>query len=135
MQADAARKLAFNVGHHRLEHVLHRGVRRRLAEQLAIDVKQSPWILIGGASQHHAVDVVKMAPSLAEAGDAAIDDNRQFRQSGLQPIDPVVVERRTSRFSFGDSPLSQALRAWTISASAPAATTPRASASSAVSGS
>ena len=28
-----------------------------------------------------------------------------------------------SRFSFGDNPLSQALRAWTISASAPAATT------------
>ncbi len=36
-----------------------------------------------------------------------------------------------SRFSFGDNPLSQALRACTISASAPAAITPRASASSA----
>src|ERR1700738_1568658 len=31
-----------------------------------------------------------------------------------------------SRFSFGDNPLSQALRACTISASAPAATTARA---------
>jgi hypothetical protein len=40
-----------------------------------------------------------------------------------------------SRFSFGDNPLSQALRACTISASAPAAITPRASTSSASSGS
>ena len=40
-----------------------------------------------------------------------------------------------SRFSLGDRPLSQALRACTISASQPAATTPRASVSSATSGS
>ena len=94
MQADAAREFAFDVGHHRLERVLHGRVRRRLAEQFAIDVEQSPRLLIGGASQHHAVDVVEMAPRLVEAGDAAIDDNGLFRQSGLQPIDPVIVERR-----------------------------------------
>ncbi len=37
MQPRALRELVLDVGHHRLEHVLHGRVRRRLAEQLGID--------------------------------------------------------------------------------------------------
>src|SRR6185437_12408233 len=72
MQPDAAGEFAFDVGQHRLEHVLHGRMRWLLAEQLAIDRKQSPWFLIGGASQHHAVDAVEMALRLLQTRDAAI---------------------------------------------------------------
>ena len=38
--------------------------------------------------------MVEMLLGLGEAGDAAIDDDGHIGQRGLQPIDPVVIERR-----------------------------------------
>ena len=94
MQPRAPRELVLDIGHHRLEHVLHRGVRRGLAEQLGIDRQQPPRLLIGRPPQHHAIDMVEMRLRLGKAGDAAIDDDGHVGQRGLQPVDPVVVERR-----------------------------------------
>ena len=94
MQPRALREFALDVGHHRLEHVLHGRVRRGLAEQFGIDRQQPPRLLIGGAPQHDAIDMSEMRLRLVEAGDAAIDDDGHIGHRGLQPIDPVVVERR-----------------------------------------
>ena len=94
MQSRALRELVLDIGHHRLENVLHGRVRRSLAEQLGIRRQQSPRLLIGRAPQHHAVDVNKMPLGLAEAGDAAIDDDGHVGHGSLQPVDPIVVERR-----------------------------------------
>src|SRR5258708_31494027 len=56
--------------------------------------KQPPWLLIGCAPQHDAVDKAEMVFGLGKACDAAIDDDAHSRQRGLEPIYPVVVERR-----------------------------------------
>ena len=60
MQPRALRELILDIGDHRLEHAFHRGVRRRLAEQFGIGLQQPPRLVIGRASQHHAVDMGKV---------------------------------------------------------------------------
>ena len=94
MQPRALRELILDIGHHRLEHVLHRGVRRRLAEQFRIGRQQPPRVMIGRAAEHHAIDMSKVRLRLGEIGDAAIDDDGHIGHRCLQPVDPVVVERR-----------------------------------------
>ncbi len=94
MQPRALRKLILDVWHDSLEHVLHRRMWRRLAEYFGIDGEQLPWLLIGRTPQHHAVDIAKMPFGLVKAFDPAIDDDGHVRQRGLQPIHPVVIERR-----------------------------------------
>jgi hypothetical protein len=83
MQPRALRELVFDVGHHRLEDILHAGVRRGLAEQFGIDVEQSPRLLIRRPPQHHAVDMVEVRLHLREAADAAIDDDGHVGQCRL----------------------------------------------------
>src|SRR6185312_7052086 len=94
MQPRAARKLALDIGQHRLEGVLYRRIRSRLAKQQRIDIQQPPWVLVGRASQHHAIDTGKMRPRLVETRDSAVDDDGYIRQRGLEAIDAAVIERR-----------------------------------------
>ena len=94
MQPRAKAKLAFDIRHHGLKCVLHRGERGCLAEQFGIDVEQTPRLLIGGAAQHDAIDMSKVRPRLCKTADATVDDDGHVRHRRLQPIDPVVVERR-----------------------------------------
>jgi len=79
MQSRALRELVFDVGHDSLEHVLHGRVWRRFAEQLGIRRQQSPRLLIRRPPQHDAVDMKEMPLRLAEACDAAIDDDGYVR--------------------------------------------------------
>ena len=60
----------------------------------AIDGQQSPRLLIGRASQHHAIDMSEMLLRFSDTADAAIDDDGHVRHCRLQPIDPVIIERR-----------------------------------------
>ena len=50
--------------------------------------------LVGGAAQHHAVDVAQCASRLVQRRDAAIDDDGQVRALALQPLDQAIVQRR-----------------------------------------
>ena len=94
VQPRALRELRLDIGHHRREHVLHRRMRRRLAEHFGVGRQQPPRLLIGRASQHDAIDMRKMRLCFRKARDAAVDDDGHAGHRGLQPIDPVVVERR-----------------------------------------
>ena len=94
VQPGAGCKFARDIGHHRLEHILHRRLRRCFAENLGINGEQPPRLLVGGAPEHHAVDMAEMLPRLLDAADAAIDNDGHIRQRRLQPIDAAVVERR-----------------------------------------
>ena len=81
VQPHAFGKLALDVGHQRQRRLLRRRERRRLAEQQRIDRQQPPRLLIGGAAHHHAVDMRQLRLRLLQAGDAAIDDDRQGRDA------------------------------------------------------
>ncbi len=71
--------------HIRLER-LHRGerigVRGRLAEQYGIDLQQQLRLVIGGAAQHHAVDMVELRLHRRDVGNAAIDRHRHVAAGG-----------------------------------------------------
>jgi hypothetical protein len=69
-------------------------VRRLLAEQIGVHRQQPPRLLIGRAAQHHAIDMRQVPLRLVEARDAAVDDDGNMRHGGLQPIDPIIIERR-----------------------------------------
>src|SRR5215472_2442004 len=94
VQTRAPGQLALDIGGHRLEHLSHGRKARRLAKNVGIDRQQPPRILICRASEHHAVNVIEVRLRLGEAADPAIDNDGHIRHRLLQPIDPVVVERR-----------------------------------------
>ncbi|GJE72553.1 hypothetical protein CHKEEEPN_4110 [Methylorubrum podarium] len=67
---------------------------RRLAEQLGIDVEQQRRLGIGGPTDHDAVDLGEPGLGVGDAGDAAVDRDRQVRMRLLQPADAAVIEGR-----------------------------------------
>ena len=87
-------KLACDVSLERRRRLMRGGAGSLVAERLRIDGEQSPWFLIRSTTQHHAVDVRQMHERLINAGNAAIDDDRQARMLNLEPIDARVIERR-----------------------------------------
>ena len=50
--------------------------------------------MIGGPAEHGTVDLVEMADGIRHRRNAAIDADETFRKPGLQPVDPLIVERR-----------------------------------------
>ena len=50
--------------------------------------------LVGGAAEHHAVDVIQMPRGRVEVLDAAVENDRQLGACGLEPVHAVVIERR-----------------------------------------
>ena len=77
----AARELALDIGDERLRRRLRRGERRGAAEQQRIDGQQAPWLLIGGAPYHHAVDPIEVRRRLIEVRDAAVEHDRRDRDA------------------------------------------------------
>ncbi len=77
------------IGIHRLSHIA-----RGFAEKPRIHIGEKLRVLIGGAAHHHAIDMLQMRLGLIERGDAAIDDDGQFRPRALQRIDERIIERR-----------------------------------------
>src|SRR3984957_16343318 len=131
VQPCALRQLAFDIGHERGGGLFRRDERRRLSEHQRIDRDQPPRLLIGGAAHHDAVEVLQMLKRLLDAGDTAVEHDGELRMLRLEPVDARVIERRHFAILFR----RQALRAWTISASARACSILCAKISSAASGS
>ncbi len=63
VQAHAQRALLLDIGKQSFQRLAHRGIWRRFAENLRIDREQTPRLVIGGATEHHAIDVIEMRPS------------------------------------------------------------------------
>ena len=74
----------------RREGVRHR---RLLAEKLAVDLDQQRRVLVGGAAEHHAVDMGKMRLRLGKRRDPAVEHHGKRRQARFQPVDARVIER------------------------------------------
>src|SRR5579864_9667427 len=74
--------------------LFRRGKARVLTEHLRIDREQPPRLLIGGAAHHDAIDVVQVIKPLLDAGDAAVEHDREPRMLSLEPVDARVIERR-----------------------------------------
>ena len=135
VQSHAAFERALDIGSERFGRRLRRREARGLAEQHRIDGQQPPRLLIGGAPHHHAVDAGEMRERLVEIRDAAVEHDLESGMGGLEPIDAGVIERRDVAVLARREPSSQALRACTMSAATPAASTAPVNASSASSGS
>ena len=73
---------------------MHGRIWRRLAEQFRIDAEQPPRLLISRAAKHRTIDMIEMRLRSGDGDDAAVDRDRHIRQRRLEPIDPVIVERR-----------------------------------------
>src|SRR5215470_1624301 len=69
MQPRAGFKFAGDIGHHGGEHVLHAAWLRGRAKYLRIDVEQPPWLLVGRAPEHDAIDMRQVPLRFGDAGD------------------------------------------------------------------
>ena len=90
----AARKFALDMGDKGLGRRLRRCKGRRLAEQHGIDGQQTPRVLIGGASHHHAIEAPEMVQRLVDVRDAAVEHDVKTGVRGFEPVDARVIERR-----------------------------------------
>src|SRR6266446_1474220 len=75
----AARDFAFDIGYERLDRRLGRRTRCRLTKHQRIDAKEAPRLAISGPSHHDAVDRAEVIERLFEAGDAAVENDREAR--------------------------------------------------------
>ena len=64
------------------------------AEEARIHLGQQHRIVIGGAAQHHAVDMAQMLVRLFQRLDAAIDQDGEAGSFVLHAIDQAVIQRR-----------------------------------------
>ena len=76
VQTLAARQPQRDGRHEGFEGLEGVGDRRGLAEYDGVDADQQLRVLVGGAPEHHAVDMGKMRDRGLKIGDAAIDDDR-----------------------------------------------------------
>ena len=70
------------------------GTGRGGVEEAAVHLGENVGRLVGGAAEHHAVDVFQMPRGRVEVFDAAVENDRQLGMRGLEPVHAVVVERR-----------------------------------------
>ena len=77
VQSRTLRQFAFDVGHERHRRCLRRGEAGGFAKDQRIDGDEPPWFLVGRAAHHHAIDTLQMRNRLFDAGDAAVENDRQ----------------------------------------------------------
>src|SRR6476619_8247590 len=94
IETDPARKLSIHVSHEAVEHVETRWRWLRRFKQTSIHLGEQIGILIGRASEHHTIDMGKVLARFAERFDAAIDDDGEVGPPCLDPVHPVIVDRR-----------------------------------------
>jgi hypothetical protein len=105
-EPDTAPELDLNVAPVAGKHVDPGRNEIRIAEYAAVDSGEQIRLLIGGATQHDAVDMRKMEARGFEVANAAIDDDRELGVVALEAIDAVIVEWR----DFAVLPRRQALQ-------------------------
>src|SRR5438874_3497464 len=89
------------------EHVARDGAQRALAMAALVSdhalhhlgarpsrVGQQPRIVVRGAAEHDAIDVLQVLRNLRVRGNAAVDDDLALREVALEPINVVILERR-----------------------------------------
>src|SRR5215469_3595 len=90
----AAFKFALDIGDKGLGRRLRRCKGRSLAEQHRIDRQQTPRVLIGGTSHHHAIEAPQVLQRLIDVRDAAIEHDAKTGMRGFEPVDASVIEWR-----------------------------------------
>src|SRR6185312_2674738 len=93
-QPNAGRRLALDVRDERERGFFRRCEWRVRAEELWIDRKEPPRLLIGGTAHHDAVKRATFGLRLLEAGNAAIEDDLEIGMRGLEAMHQRVIERR-----------------------------------------
>ena len=66
-------------------------------------------ILIGGAAQHHAIEMGQMRFGFLQSLDAAIEHDVQMRIFPLHPIDQIIIQRRHVAVFLGRKALQPGL--------------------------
>src|ERR1700733_10037471 len=94
VQPRAPRQFAVDIRHQRRRGRLRRGETGGFAEDQWIDGNEPPRLLIGSAAHHRTIDMLQMRKRRFDAADAAVEDHRKPRMRALEPIDPLVIERR-----------------------------------------
>ena len=94
LQPDAFCQLFGNIGLHLLDDFEGRAILGGGAEDPAVGLMQDPRRMVGGAAQHHPVDVGQLGRGRGDCLDAAVDDDGEFRMVMFQPVDALIVERR-----------------------------------------
>ena len=67
---------------------------QRGAGQGGLEQVQHVGVVIGGAAEHHAIDMAQVRGRRLHGRDAAIDHHRQPRPLALEAVGPVVAQRR-----------------------------------------
>src|SRR6478736_4026136 len=85
-------QFAFDIGNERESRLFGRRELRGRAKDLRIDVEQSPWLLIGSPSHHHAIERAKFCLRLFQRDDSAIQDYVEIVMCGFQPTHESIVK-------------------------------------------
>src|SRR5664279_3603923 len=67
---------------------------RVASETIALRLSEQPRVVIRGAAEHHAVDVVEFARDRRVRRDAAVDDDGQLGKVAFEAMHEVVFQRR-----------------------------------------
>src|SRR5262245_48918389 len=102
-------ELGCNIGFHASNDLGTRLNAWRAAENATVDIGEDPWRMIGGAPQHHAIDMSEMDLRLDQRGDAAIDHDLKPGICTLEAIDALMVERRDLTVLLGREALEPSL--------------------------
>ncbi len=105
----AAGDVAFGIGHHPIAQRFPVRFGRRCTEEALVDVGKDRGILIGGAAEHDAIDMVEMNGGLVERADATIDADENVGPALFHPVDDLVVERRYLAIFLGAQALQPGL--------------------------
>jgi len=84
----------------------HRGV---VAEEALIDLGEHVGILVGGAPEHDAIDVIEVSGGILQGLDAAVDEDLELGALALDTVDERIVQRRDVAILFGGQPFEPGL--------------------------
>src|SRR5207237_8809966 len=68
-------------------------------------IGEQPGIVVRGAAEHDAIDVLQVLRNLRARGNAAVDDDLELREVALELINVVILERRDLAVLLGREPL------------------------------
>ena len=83
LERDSVRQLAFDIRLHASQQLLARRI--NAARQRIVEPVQHIRVVIGDATEHHAIGVFEMLQRIGDAGDAAIQQHHQIGALALEP--------------------------------------------------
>ncbi len=94
---------------------------RVIAKDHPVCLCQEVGILVGLATDHHAIHFTHVLVHFLQRFNTAIENDLDVRKSLFDGIGALVDQRGISRFSLGESPDRMAFRAWMVRLVQPAA--------------